>query len=198
MSLFELKEGTKKFGNATILDRVTLTIKEGDIFGIVGINGSGKTTLLKLLIGYYTPDKGTITYNNKPFKKTTIKKDIGFTAQESSFYPQLTVEENLLYFGSLYGLSTPEARAHTERVLALFELLPSRRHLSRTLSGGMQRRLEMACSLIHDPKILILDEPTEDLDPALRRNILSLIKKINSLGTTIILTSHLLGDLYEL
>ncbi len=200
MHLFELKGVNKKFGSHAVLDKVTFAIEEGEILGIVGTNGSGKTTLLKLLIGYYSPDSGSIFYRGEPLRKMkrTVQKEVGFTAQESSFYPQLTVEENITYFCSLYGLNTKETEEHTQRMLAFFDLLTVRHQIAQQLSGGMQRRLEMACSLVHDPKLLILDEPTEDLDPLLRRDILNLIKKVNELGTTIVITSHLLGDVEEL
>lgn len=200
MDLLELKEVSKRFGRTVILDHLTLSVVEGEILGIVGMNGSGKTTLLKLMVGYYPPTEGTLLYRGQPLKKMKrlLRQEVGFTAQESSFYPQLTVEENVHYFGSLYGLNTHEITDHAEHVLALLELLPSRHYLSEHLSGGMQRRLEMACSLMHNPSLLILDEPTEDLDPLLRRDILRFIRRINDLGTTVVITSHLLGDVEEL
>ena len=200
MDLLQLKGVSKRFGTRVVLDNVSLNVEEGEILGIVGMNGSGKTTLLKLFVGYYQPSKGAITYRGRSLEhvKKDMLREIGFTAQESSFYPKLTVEENLLYFGSLYGLSGVLLTEHVERMLAFLDLMNQRHQLSEQLSGGMQRRLEMACSLVHDPKVLILDEPTEDLDPLLRRDILGLIKKVNDLGTTIILTSHLLGDVEAL
>ena len=200
MDLLQLKGVSKRFGTRTVLDNVSFTVAEGEILGIVGMNGSGKTTLLKLLVGYYQPNKGTIAYRGHALenRKKEMLREIGFTAQESSFYPKLTVEENILYFGSLYGLHEKQLAEHAERMLAFLDLMQQRHQLSEQLSGGMQRRLEMACSLVHDPKVLILDETTEDLDPLLRRDILGLIKKVNDLGTTVILTSHLLGDVEAL
>ena len=127
-----------------------------------------------------------------------IKRDFGFTTQDSSFYPKLTVEENIRYFGSLYGLTRKDINENLEKVLPLMDLNHVRDVLAENLSGGMQRRLDMACSLIHVPRVLILDEPTEDLDPLLRRDIMRLIKKINELGTTVIITSHLLDDVETL
>ena len=196
MALIDIKGVTKRFGNKTVLDNIDLTIPEGDIFGIIGINGSGKTTLLRLLIGYYKPTTGTITYKGKNLTTVLkhIKKEFGFTTQDNSFYPQLTVEENITYFGSLYGLSKEHIRRNMNDILILVELDNARSVPAEHLSGGMQRRLDMACSIIHSPHVLILDEPTEDLDPILRREILRLIKRINDLGTTVIITSHLLDD----
>jgi ABC-2 type transport system ATP-binding protein len=200
MTLLALEGVRKQLGRYVILDNLTLTIHEGEILGIVGVNGSGKTTLLKLMIGYFKQDIGSITYRGQPLKKVkkVMKREIGFAAQENSFYPKLTVEENVRYFGSLYGLEKHAIIEHTERALAFLDLLQHRHQLAGHLSGGMQRRLEMACSIVHDPKLLILDEPTEDLDPVLRRDILHLIKRLHALGTTVVITSHLLDDVEDL
>lgn len=200
MGLYDLKGMSKRFGKTLVLDRISFSIDEGELLGIVGMNGSGKTTLLKTLIGYYPPDQGTILYQGLPLHKAKgqLQHDVGFTAQENSFYPSLTVEENLAYYGSLYGLPEHVLKDHVERAIVFLDLQAYRHKMAHELSGGMQRRLEIACSLIHDPKILILDEPTEDLDPVLRRDILHLIKRINDLGTTVIFTSHLLGDVESL
>ena len=198
--LFQIRDLEKRFGKNVVLQNVNLDILDDEIFGIIGVNGSGKTTLLKVLVGFYKPDQGEILYNGQRLSKVlkTLKREIGFTTQENSFYPKLTVEENIRYFGALYGVDSRSTDVNIERILTLVELQEERNSLSENLSGGMQRRLDMACSLIHDPKVLILDEPTEDLDPTLRSGILRLIKKINKLGTTIIITSHLLDDVEHL
>ena len=190
----ELKGVDKGFGKKEVLKNVSLSIPDKIIFGIIGISGSGKTTLLKLMVGFYKPDKGSVLVNNKNIGKADIKELFGFATQSNCFYPKLTVEENLKYFGSLYGLDSGTIKKNIDNILNLVELKDSRDVVADNLSGGMQRRLDLACALVNNPKILILDEPTEDLDPALRKQMLSLIKKINSLGTTIILTSHLLGE----
>ncbi|MDP3916774.1 MAG: ABC transporter ATP-binding protein [Nanoarchaeota archaeon] len=199
MGIFELKGVTKRFKDSLILDNISLDIPEKSIFGILGINGSGKTTILRLLVGYYKANKGDIFYNNKKISKVKkkLKQEIGFTTQENSFYPKLTVEENIEYFGALYGLSSKTIQNNLNKILKLVELDHVRNKLSENLSGGMQRRLDMACSLIHVPKVIILDEPTEDLDPSLRKEILHLIKKIKSIGTTVIITSHRLEDIEQ-
>ena len=123
---------------------------------------------------------------------------IGFAAQKPSFYPYLTVQENMEYFGSLFNLSKDALLSNIEALLNLMELKPNRFLLAKNLSGGMQRRLDIACSLVHDPKILILDEPTSDLDPILRKHVWELIKIIRSKGTTIILSSHHLTEIEHL
>jgi len=196
MGIIELREVVKRFGNNLVLDSLNLTIPENKIFGIIGINGSGKTTILRLIVGYYVPNAGKVFYRGKNVSKAMkkIKHEIGFATQENSFYPRLTVEENIKYFGGLYGLSDKTTTSNMNKILGLLELDYVRNKLAENLSGGMQRRLDMACSLIHVPKVLILDEPTEDLDPILRKDILRLIKKIKEIGTTVIMTSHLLND----
>ena len=197
MGIFELKGVTKRFKDNLVLENLNLDIPQGSIFGILGINGSGKTTILRLLVGYYKPSKGEVLYLNKKLKKIEgkLRSEIGFTTQDSAFYPKLTVEENIRYFGALYGLPKKTIDSNSNRILKLVELDHVRNRIAEQLSGGMQRRLDMACSLVHVPKVIILDEPTEDLDPLLRKDILHLIKKIAEIGTTVIITSHRLEDI---
>jgi len=202
---------TKRFGKKSILKRVSLDINEGEIFGLVGASGSGKTTLLRNLIGYLVPEEGDVKFRydyfvkaksrlNKPMYASVYKQQkfarnlFGFASQEPSFYKRLTVKENLYYFGSLYNLSKKALESNAEILLALMDLKNAENTLAGDLSGGMERRLDIACALIHDPEVLILDEPTSDLDPLLRDHIWSLVQKINKKGTTIILASHHLSE----
>lgn len=187
---------SKNFGKHVVLKELNLEIKAGKILGIIGINGSGKTTLLKLLIGFYKPTSGVISLNGKNIteKFSENLRMFGFATQSDSFYSKLTVSENIKYFGELYGLTDDFINAHVENLLKLVQLWDAKDVLAENLSTGMKRRLDIACSLIHDPSILIMDEPTEDLDPKLRIEMLKLIKHINKNGTTIIMTSHLLSE----
>jgi ABC-2 type transport system ATP-binding protein len=210
--LFKLNNVTKYFKNKKTLCNVNFEIMPGEILGIIGASGAGKTTLLNVLIGFLRPEQGEVLFRfehllsfknsqvyRDVFKKPMdIKKMIGFAAQRPSFYPNLTVQENLEYFGALFNLPKDALKSNIEALLNLMELKSSRYVLSKNLSGGMQRRLDMACSLIHDPKILILDEPTADLDPLLRSHIRELIKIIQSRGTTVILSSHHLSEIEHL
>ncbi len=203
---------TKTYNNSPILDKINLDINSGEIFGVIGASGSGKTTLLTTLIGFIPIDSGDIFFNqkilvNKSLKESfksifsrqkTIKKLFGFASQSPSFYSKLTVYENLDYFGDLHDLTSEERKINIDTLLNLMELKSKQDNLASDLSGGMQRRLDIACALMHDPKVLILDEPTADLDPFLRKHILKLIKKINKKGTTIILSSHNLEELETL
>ena len=191
---------SKKFGNHEILNNINLSIPKGKIIGLVGVSGSGKTTLLKLIVGFYKPSKGNIVFNGKDTLKYNreIRRSFGFGAQENCFYDKLNVDENIRYFGKLYGLTDDYINYKVDDILDLVDLKESRKVLANELSTGMRRRLDIACSLIHDPSVLILDEPTEDLDPKLRKGMLHLIRKINKEGKTVIMTSHLLGEIEQI
>ncbi len=200
MNVIEIKGVTKRYKGSVVFSDISLSIPEKEIFGIIGVNGSGKTTLLKIIIGFLKPDSGDVLYQGKSIfrQQHKIRKEFGFTTQDNSFYPKLTVEENLRYFGALYGLTRKEIKQSINHILPLVELEEQRDKLAEHLSGGMERRLDMACSLIHHPKVLILDEPTEDLDPMLRHQIFDLIKRIKEMGTTVIITTHLLEEVEHL
>ncbi|MEM4259599.1 MAG: ABC transporter ATP-binding protein [Candidatus Woesearchaeota archaeon] len=207
--LFKISNLGKAFGEHVVLNNVNIEIKQGEIFGIIGKSGSGKTTFLSILIGFIRPDAGDVKFKEEHLieyksddafvsvikKGSNIKKLCGFAAQIPSFYPELTVKENLEYFGSLHGLSKEALRINMATLLKLMDLEEYKNLRAANLSGGMERRLDIACSLIHDPKILILDEPTADLDPLLRNQIWNLIKKVNKKGTTIIIASHHLEEI---
>ena len=199
-SLLEVKGVSKRFQRKVVLHDVTLSIPAGKIFGIIGISGSGKTTLLNTLIGFYRPSAGQILYKGKSIDRnlTTIKKEFGFATQTNSFYPKLTIQENLTYFGTLYGMSKKTITTNIERILGLLKLTDVKGIVAENLSGGMKRRLDLACALIHYPQVLILDEPTEELDPRLRGEMIELIKQIAATGTTVIVTSHLLWEMERL
>ena len=200
----------KSFGKKKILSDISFEVKPGEIIGVIGASGSGKTTLLNMLVGFVSPDTGDVKFKDPRMiadeaiyhsvlkKQRKFKNVYGFAAQVPSFYEKLTVEENLKYFGDLYKLSKEVLISNTESLLRLIDLESSANILGKNLSGGMERRLDIACSLIHNPKILIMDEPTSDLDPLLRRSIWSLVKQINKKGTTVIISSHHLNELETL
>lgn len=192
---------TKIFGKNVVLDNLSLEIPFGEIYGIIGKSGSGKTTLLSILVGFLKPEKGKVFYQGQEVTDSYNKvlQYFGFTAQEGSFYPKLTVKENLEYFGTLYNLSPTEIEGKIPKVLKLVNLEGEENKLGFELSSGMKKRLDIACGILHDPKVLILDEPTEDLDPLLRKEILNLLKKINrEKKTTIVITSHLLSEMEQI
>jgi ABC-2 type transport system ATP-binding protein len=218
--IIRLNKVTVRYGSYTVFEDTSLDIYQGDLFGIVGLSGSGKTTLLNTIIGVVVPQEGEILFrmeekakpkkggkadektliSYKPLSKNllTIRKIFGFAAQEPSFYPKLTLRENLEYFASMYDLKDNVRKNNIKTVLELVNLEAFSDLLSDQLSGGMKKRLDIACALIQNPDVLILDEPTSDLDPLLRMQMWDLIKKINKNGTTIIISSHFLNEMEKL
>ncbi|MGM5488179.1 MAG: ABC transporter ATP-binding protein [Nanobdellota archaeon] len=200
---------TKRFSNKTILNGINLDVLSGEILGIIGMSGSGKTTLLNAMIGFLQPESGDILFkmehllnikDSKQYRSifshaNDIKTMFGFSSQEPSIYSKLTTYENLDYFARLYNLPKSVRQTNIDILLHLMKLSESRNVKAGSLSGGMQKRLDIACALIHDPKILILDEPTSNLDPILRKEMWQFVKEINRKGTTIILSSHFLDEL---
>jgi ABC-2 type transport system ATP-binding protein len=206
---FRLRNVKKAYGKHLVLSGVNLDVYKGEILGIIGTSGSGKTTLLHAMIGFLKPDKGEIsiliepshralgeaTYSEVHKNLNVVKNMYGFASQAPSFYDDLTVVENLKYFGSLYDMPRHTIETNMQILLHLMDLDLAAKSKGKNLSGGMERRLDIACALMHDPAVLILDEPTADLDPVLRMHIYDLIKKINAKDTTIVLASHHLADL---
>ncbi len=194
---------TKSFGNA-VLEDMYVHIQQGEIFGIIGSSGVGKTTFLNMLVGFYTPDKGDIILHDgkqsiSVFKNSVlVKRVVGFSTQTPSVYHKLTVFENLMHFGSLYNLTDQERRSRSRTLIKLIGLEGNENKLAAHLSGGMIKRLDIACALMHNPRVLILDEPTADLDPVTRKALWSLVREINKRGTTIIIASHFLGEIEHL
>lgn len=193
----QLKGVTKKFRKNIVLDDVNLDIPEKQITGIIGASGMGKTTILKMIIGFYKPNKGKITYLKRNVLKDlkNIRQIFGFSTEDGSFYQDLTVKENLYHFGSLYGMKRKDIKDRTKEILDFVGLSGALNTKARDISVGMKKRLDFACSLVHKPEVLILDEPTADLDPLLRNQILSLIQKIKKTGTTVVLTTQLLEEM---
>jgi ABC-2 type transport system ATP-binding protein len=196
-ALIQIDNITKKFGNHIVISNLSISIPKEGIFGIIGLSGSGKTTLLNILIGFWKPTEGNVFYNSINIQKNKhlIKQIFGFATQEGSVYPNLTVEENLRYFGKLYNIPTRELEKRISDLVKQFELQDAKYQLAKELSTGMYRRLDIACSIVHNPKVLILDEPTSNLDTILRKKVLAIIKEIQDNGTKVIITSHLLGEI---
>ena len=185
---------SKSFGSKKVIKNLTLSIHHHEIFCIIGRSGAGKSTLLKLLIGFFHVDSGKILFQGKDITNnaTFIKQLVGFCAQENSFYPELTVVENLYYYGRLYGLSGKDLRKREQELLGVVGLAHHKDAVAGNLSGGMKRRLDFAISLVHYPSLLILDEPTTGLDPITEKTIWELIKDLSKQGISIIIISHML------
>ena len=200
--LIKIENISKSFSHNTILKEVNLNIMPGEILGLIGVSGAGKTTFLNSLIGFYRPENGNVLFlsSNNSYKsifdnKHEAKHLYGFAAQYPSFYEKLTAKENLEYFGRLYDLEPSVMNDNIRMLLKIMNLENNEHILAKNLSGGMERRLDIACALVHNPKLLILDEPTADLDPALRNHIIEMISKVNKQGTTILLSSHHMEEL---
>jgi ABC-2 type transport system ATP-binding protein len=194
--IIEFIEVSKLFNDKIVLDNVNLKIKENQLLGLVGISGAGKTTLFRLLLQLYEPDKGKIEYKGKKIT-TDFKQVVGFASQEGSFYPKLTIMENLEYFGKMYGLKKETLIENANSILETIGLVESINKRADKLSGGMKRRLDFAIALIHNPQIIIFDEPTTGLDVIIKDDIWALINKIHKLGKTIIISSHNLVELEQ-
>lgn len=204
LPLIKIENINKQFHDNEVLKNISFDIKRNEIFGLIGMSGSGKTTLLNLIIGFYDADFGKIYFNHEDKLIDTadnlklVQRKIGFAPQEPSFYPKLTTLENLEHFGSLYDIPNAVILKNTDALLKLTRLEDSRHVLAGELSFGMQKRLGIICALIHKPEVLILDEPTADLDPILRDDILELMLKIKEKGITVIIASHFLDDMEEI
>ncbi len=205
-SVLLINNVTKSYGRNIVLDKLNLAVSPGEIFGVIGLSGSGKTTLFNTIIGFIQPDEGEVIIKSpkdqKDYKVSqhpeVVSNFFGFAAQHPSFYNKLTVEENISHFSSLYNTPKKERKLRCTELISMVGLGGSKNILAQNLSGGMQKRLDIACSLVHTPNVLILDEPTADLDPVARKDIWELIRDINAQGTTVILASHFVNELEEL
>lgn len=174
----------------------SLTITEGQIFGLLGPNGAGKTTLISILCGLIKPTSGNFSIDNLNYSKNSneIKKIIGVVPQEYALYPTLTARENLLYFGSMYGLKGADLKEKITESLDFLGLLKFADKKVETFSGGMKRRVNLIAGILHRPKIIFLDEPTVGVDVQSKSAIIDYLKNLNKNGTTIIYTSHHLSE----
>jgi len=178
------------------LNNVSLNINEGQIFGLLGPNGAGKTTLISMLCGLVKPTSGHFTIDGLDYQHhaSKIKKIIGVVPQEYALYPTLTARENLLYFGSMYGLKGSDLKDKVIEALDLLGLLKFADKQVQTFSGGMKRRVNLIAGILHKPKVLFLDEPTVGVDVHSKTAIIDYLKALNQNGTTIIYTSHHLAE----
>lgn len=194
--MIELRGVTKTFGETCAVDKLSLTINRGEVFGLLGKNGAGKTTTIKMLTLQLKPTAGEIFFDRQPIRgnELFVKSLIGLVPQHLNFDQDLTVEENLELHARLHHLPKVERHARIDELLNFVELEKVRRSNVRELSGGMKRRLLIVRALIHRPKILLLDEPTVALDPQVRRKIWELITGLKAQGITIILTTHYIEE----
>ena len=185
---------TKKFGTRTVVNNIAMQVRPGEIYGFLGPNGSGKTTFLRMLCGLLTPDGGEGKCLGLDFRRESaeIKKHVGYMTQKFSFYEDLTIEENLDFIARLYDV--PQRQAAIEKSLARLGMVERRRQLAGTLSGGWKQRLALAACLIHEPQLLLLDEPTAGVDPKARRDFWEEIHKLAAEGLTFLITTHYMDE----
>lgn len=195
MSLaIEATDLTKHFGDVKAVDRLRLDVRSGEMFGLVGPDGAGKTTTIRLLCGVLAPGSGTARVLGKDIvtQADDVKKEIGYLSQRFSLYGDLSVDENIEFFAEINGVF--DYRARREELLAFTRLMPFRDRLAEQLSGGMKQKLALACTLVHTPRILFLDEPTTGVDPVSRRDFWRILQSLLQQGITIVMTTPYLDE----
>ena len=191
-----MKNIIKRYGDRVVLDHLNIEVRNGEILGLLGPNGAGKTTTIRTMAGLVNADSGEVTIfgQKQSVKNLEIRRNMGIVTQEITVFTDLTVMENLRYFGGLYGLRGAELKANIQEVLKFIGLEDRANQRPGKLSGGMQRRLNIGCALVHKPKLVIMDEPTVGIDPQSRNHILESVKKLAENGTTVIYTSHYMEE----
>ena len=190
----------KRYGNLLALDHFSLQIEEGEVFGLLGPNGSGKTTAINCILSLLKYDKGTIEIFGKPMRPDaySIKQDIGIVMQNVAVFQEMSVQENIDYFCGLYVKDRQKRRELVEEAIEFVGLQDFRKFHPKKLSGGLLRRLNIACGIAHKPRLIILDEPTVAVDPQSRNSILEGILKLNKQGATIVYTSHYMEEVEQI
>lgn len=198
--MIQIENLVKRYGDLVAVDHLDLNIKEGEVFGLLGPNGSGKTTLINCLLALLKYDKGSISIFGKPMKTDSydIKKQIGIVFQNVAVFDELTVKENIDYFCGLYVKDKEKRTALVEEAIEFVGLEDFTKMRPKKLSGGLLRRLNIACGIAHQPRLIILDEPTVAVDPQSRNKILEGIMELNRKGSTIIYTSHYMEEIEQL
>lgn len=198
--VINVKNLVKRYNDLLALDHLNLEVKEGEIFGLLGPNGSGKTTAINCILSLLKYDKGTIEVYGKPMTPDSydIKKNIGIIMQNVAVFEELTVYENIDYFCGMYILDKKKRKELVEEAIEFVGLNDFRKFYPKKLSGGLLRRLNIACGIAHKPKLIILDEPTVAVDPQSRNNILEGIQRLNKEGATIVYTSHYMEEVEEI
>ena len=191
-----MKNVVKRYGDTMALDHLNLEVFEGEIFGLLGPNGAGKTTAIHTLCGLINADSGetTVFGQRQNINNLQARRNMGLVTQDITVFSDLSATENLKYFGGLYGLRGSELRANVASTLEFVGLSEHAAKRPGKFSGGMQRRLNIACALVHNPKFVIMDEPTVGIDPQSRNHILESVKKIAQQGTTVLYTSHYMEE----
>lgn len=198
MYILQVKNLHKRYDDFEAIKGINLDIKKGEIYGLLGPNGAGKSTLIKSICGLEKITCGEILFEEKENNVNKYKRNIGLLPQDIAIYNDFTSKENVSFFCSLYGYKGKELKKRVNKALEFVGLLDVENKVSKNFSGGMKRRLNMACAIAHSPKLIIMDEPTVGIDPQSRNHILQSVKKLNEEGSTIIYTSHYMEEVEEL
>lgn len=201
MNAVELKNITKRFDDKLAVDNVSLNIEKGELYGLIGPNGAGKTTLISMICGLTSIDSGEIKVSGYPVVKQALeaKKKIGLVPQDIALYESLSAIDNLQFWGRMYGLKGKLLKERMDEILETTELKDRAKEKVSHYSGGMKRRLNIACAVMHHPEIIIMDEPTVGIDPQSRNHILEFTRKLNrENGSTVIYTSHYMEEVEQL
>ncbi|MFW5742095.1 MAG: ABC transporter ATP-binding protein [Spirochaetota bacterium] len=194
--MIHIENLTKRFADVVALQSVGLSVREGEIFGLLGPNGAGKTTLLNVLTGLVSPDDGVVQIDgrNAASHSLEVRRAIGYVPQEVAIYPDVSARDNVAFFGRLYGLSGGELKRAVDNALDFVGLADAAGRDPRVFSGGMKRRLNIACGIVHSPRLILLDEPTVGIDPQSRNHILTSVEELNRSGCTVVYTSHYMEE----
>ncbi len=197
--ILEIKNITKKYGNLTALDNFGFSLHKGEILGLLGPNGAGKTSLISILSGTLKDFSGSITFKGEDlFKNRKLKNHMGIVPQDMAFYEDLNAIDNLMFWGGLYDISKKQLKNRMHELLKIVKLDDRAKEPVKNFSGGMKRRLNIAIGLIHNPELLLLDEPTVGIDVQAKVRILEIIKELGKNGTSVIFTTHQLSEVEEI
>ena len=199
-TILKLTDLTKKYGNKVVVDNLNIEIQKGEIFGLLGPNGAGKSTTMNMICNIVRPTLGSVEFMGKDFRKNKkeLSRHLGYIPQDLAIHGRLKAWENVELFTSLYGIKGKELKERIDESLEYVGLLDRRNDYAKTFSGGMKRRLNIACGIAHKPELIFFDEPTVAVDPQSRNAILEGIRKMNEQGSTVIYTSHYMEEVEEL
>jgi ABC-2 type transport system ATP-binding protein len=192
----EVKGLTKMFGSFRAVDNISFSVRRGEVFGFLGPNGAGKSTTIRMLCGLLSPTSGSATVAGYDITDNpdAVKENIGYMSQRFSLYEDLTVDQNINFYGGIYGLEGARLKERKEWAIVMAGLKGKEKMLARALSGGWKQRLALGCSILHEPPIVFLDEPTGGVDPVSRRKFWELIYELSSHGTTVFVTTHYMDE----
>lgn len=199
-AVLEIRNLCKSYGDKPVVNSENFTVYAGDILGFIGPNGAGKSTTVNMITTLVTPDSGSILFHDKDIVKenSSFKRSLGVVPQDLAIYEDLSAYENVRFFCSLYGFKGAELKARVKQALEFVGLWERYKDSPAKFSGGMKRRLNIACAIAHTPELLIMDEPTVGIDPQSRNNIMEAVKTLHAKGTTVIYTSHYMEEIESL